>query len=250
MKDYKTNKKFFAKEIIIFFSFLAILITIFFSLLIYKAINDNRRSKLWQEGQELQHSINELHYKLDAKLEARTKMYNTLINNEKLRHFTFYYPYANSTQPDESTFSFNKILDENLVDSLWNEAFYERVENKHEIDYTTFFKTAKTQTISHSYVVRDNYISDDFDFHSKGELQDFFVTNYVTKEDSLAQVKLNELNIEHLEITSTYLQVKNRQIEDFKGLMQILGFAFLILFIIFYVIRYSFYAIKWALKNI
>lgn len=250
MKIFKINQKYLAREIIVFFSFLAIVLLFLVCLVIYKTLNDKRRSNIWFERDEVENRIDSLHFDLDGKLRLRTKLYDVLINNRNFDIYMKGLEVSNARMLDTPTYIFNAILDLQLIDSLWKDAFYERTETEFESDYSNLFKTGHSKIISHHYVVRDNYITDVFDFHSSEELKHFFVQNYFTDKDYLSQKKIIELNIQYEEANSHYLNLYNRRIEDYSSLWKILGTVCLILFIIIYILRYSYYAIKWALKNI
>ncbi|MBK7566249.1 MAG: hypothetical protein IPI31_00325 [Bacteroidetes bacterium] len=250
MKIFKVNPKYLAREVIVFFAFLAILFVFLVCLLIYKALNDKRRGDLWAEREKIEHGIDSLHFDLDGKLELRIKLYHVLMKSRNFDIYTNGLEAPNARMLDTPTYIFNAILDLQLIDSLWNDAFYERIETEFENDYSNLFKTGHAEIISHHFVVRDNYISDVFDFHSSEELKHFFAQNYLTDKDYLSQQKIIELNIQYVDADSHYLKLYNRRIEDYSSLWKILGVVCLILFTIIYVCRYSYYAIKWARKNV
>ncbi len=275
MKKYTINKKILAREIIIFFSILGILIVFYVSLLIYKTINDKHRISLYKQNEDIENKIDIIQSGLDYKFSSRTKLYNVLINNVKLNTYITDLESSNSRFIDTPSFVFNSIYDLKLVDLLWNDAFYERIE--YEVNYSNYVNKGYSNTFNGKQItkdevilrraladnkanylqpsykpisVRDNLISDAFDFHSSEELKNFFILNYFTDEDSMLQQKLKELNIQYEKINSQYLKVYQRRLEDYNSLGKVFGIGLLILCSISYPLRYSIYAIKWATKNI
>ena len=211
MKIFKVNPKYLAREVIVFFAFLAILFVFLVCLLIYKALNDKRRGDLWAEREKIEHGIDSLHFDLDGKLELRIKLYHVLMKSRNFDIYTNGLEAPNARMLDTPTYIFNAILDLQLIDSLWNDAFYERIETEFENDYSNLFKTGHAE---------------------------------------ISQQKIIELNIQYVDADSHYLKLYNRRIEDYSSLWKILGVVCLILFTIIYVCRYSYYAIKWARKNV
>ena len=134
----------------------------------------------------------------------------------------------------------SKLSPEPPYDKL--STFWERLE-----------KHAKQDSLKYYWIDRWSYSTQEFhsglDFKNGNDFQDFVLNNSLTKSDSLDLKKTGKLKSELEKITEDRNETKRDKVSDNHHL-DIAGGVFIFLFIIMFILRYIYYAIKWSFRTL
>ncbi len=182
------------------------------------------------------------------------------------------YPYNAIKQNKVDELDSKIVQLENKIDSLGRNAikkeekqewYYSKLSSEFNIEKPPYNrlsdfwgrleKHAKQDSLQYKWI--DKWSDKVQEFHNKlgfkngKDFQDFVLNNSLTKSDSLDLNKTAELNIELEKITADRNETKWDIVSE-NDHLDIAGGVFIFLFVVMFILRYLFYAIKWSFRTL
>lgn len=182
------------------------------------------------------------------------------------------FPYNAIKQNKVDKLDLNIVQLENEIDSLGGNAikkqkkqewYYSKLSSEFDVEkppydkLSTFWerleKHAKQDSLKYKWIDKWSDKVQEFhselDFKNGNQFQDFVLNNSLTKSDSLDLKKTEKLKSELEKITEDRNETKWDKVSENHHL-DIAGGVFIFLFIIMFILRYIYYAIKWSFRTL